>query len=613
MRFVALVAAFGLVACHREPPPAATAPANAEDPVKAREVPLGVVTGSGSGSGSGSAAANGMTGTPVYAPDGTVDTVAINPTVTATGKTFLIVSESVEATKVGKQILASGGNAADAAVATAFALAVAHPTAGNLAGGGFAVVRIAAGKAQALDFRETAPASATRDMYLDEKGNPTKESLVGWRASGTPGSVAGLWELHEKLGKKPWRELVQPAIDLARNGFALDAHTSESLASHVDQLSKSATTKAVWLVGDKPHALGDVIKLEELAVVLERIRDKGPDGFYKGPTAKAIADAMKANKGTITAADLAGYKALWREPVRFMYRGRSIVSMPLPSSGGFVLGMMAGMLKNRPLASLAWHSAEHVHLVTEAWRRGYAARNTVLGDPAYVKDIPMERLLSQDYLDKLAATIGPTATKSAEEPAILEGDPTTNLCVVDAQGMAVALTTTLNTSWGSGVMISGFLMNNEMDDFTVKPGTPNAFDLVQNEANKIEPGKRMLSSMSPTFVEDEHGNLVIVVGAQGGSRIISAVWQVLSNVIDFNKSAAEAVALPRFHHQHLPDKLMIEDKSITEKAATTLLGEGYIMAWSKRGFAAANAIVRTPNGWSASADPREGGAAMGDD
>ncbi|HEY4179926.1 MAG TPA: gamma-glutamyltransferase [Kofleriaceae bacterium] len=617
MRFAALVAVFGLVACHREPPPPATAPPNAEDPIKAKDVALGVTTGSGSGSGSatgsGSGSASMVSGTAAYGTEDSLGKVEIDPTVTGTGKTYLLVSESVDATKVGKQVLASGGNAVDAAVATAFALAVAHPTAGNLAGGGFAVVRLAAGKATALDFRETAPASATKDMYLDEKGEVTKDSLYGWRASGTPGSVAGLWALHEKLGKKPWKELVQPAIDLARNGYVLDKHTSESLELQKERLAKNDATKAIYFVGDKPHALGDTIKNEELAVALERIRDKGADGFYKGPTAVAIATAMKDHHGTITAADLSGYKTVWRDPIRFGYRGRSIVSMPLPSSGGFVLAMIAGMLKDRPLASVAWHGAEHVHLVTEAWRRGYAARNTELGDPAFVKDMPLEKLVSQDYLDKLAGTITAKASKSAETPSIIEGDHTTNLCVVDAQGMAVAMTTTLNTSWGSGVTINGFLMNNEMDDFTAKPGTPNAFGLVQGVANKIEPGKRMLSSMSPTFVEDDKGNLVIVVGAQGGSRIITAVWQVLSNIIDYNKSVAEAVALPRFHHQHMPDKVMIEDHSISEKTGTTLLGEGYPLDWPKRGFAAVNAIVRTPNGWSASADPREGGAAMGDD
>ncbi|HEY4059585.1 MAG TPA: gamma-glutamyltransferase, partial [Kofleriaceae bacterium] len=340
---------------------------------------------------------------------------------------------------------------------------------------------------------------------------------------------------------------------------------------------------------------------------------KGPDGFYKGPTAKAIADAMAKNHGTITAADLTGYKTLWRDALHFSYRGRTVVTMPLPSSSGFVLAITAGILRNRPLGSLAWHGAEHLHLVTEAWRRGYAARNGALGDPAFVKDIPMEKMLSQEYLDKLGSSITANASKSADIPPIIESNHTTNLCVVDAQGMAVAITTTLNTSWGSGVTISGFLMNNEMDDFAAKPGTANVYGLVQLEANKIEPGKRMLSSMAPTFVEDDKGNLVIVVGAQGGPRIISHVWQVLSNVIDFNKSVAEAVALPRFHHQHLPDNISVEAKSLTEKAAQTLVGEGYQLDWQSRPFGAANAIVRTPNGWSASADPRQGGAAMGDD
>ena len=565
--------------------------------------------GSGSGSGSGSAA-------PVVPefrnPDAPVD--PLNAAVTGSGATFMVASESAQATKVGKDILAGGGNAVDAAVAVAFALAVVHPTAGNLGGGGFAVVRTAPGKATALDFRETAPASASADMYLGPDGKPTKDSLAGYRASGTPGAVAGLFELHKKLGKKPWKDVIEPAITLARDGFKIDKGTAFAITARQDLLLTYPETAAIWLPGRIAKKEGDTVAIPLLAVALERIRDQGPDGFYKGETAKAIADAMKANGGTITLADLAGYKAVWREPLRFAYRGKSVVSMPPPSSGGIVLAMTAGMLRDVEVGTLAWHGPEHVHWVTEAWRRAFAARNSVLGDPDFVKDMPIAKLLSPEHLQALAKSIGPNASVSADIKPIPDGDHTTNLCVVDGAGMSVSITTTLNTAWGSGVTIHGFLMNNEMDDFAVKPGAPNVFGLVQSATNKIEPGKRMLSSMTPAFVEDAKGELVMVLGAQGGPRIISAVWQVLSNVIDFDRPVDAAVALPRFHHQHLPDKVYLEQLSISKSTEDALKAQNYTLDWrpSAREFGAANAIVRTKQGWSGAADPRGGGAALGD-
>jgi gamma-glutamyltranspeptidase/glutathione hydrolase len=542
------------------------------------------------------------------------DPTNVDPSVVAKSKKYMVVSEAVDATNVGRQILAGGGNAVDAAVATAFALAVVHPTAGNIGGGGFAVVRVSSGKALALDFRETAPAAATETMYLDEKGNPTKDSLVGWRASGTPGSVAGLYELHKKLGKKSWAEVVQPAIVLAKNGFKVDAGTAQSIQMRSSLLLQFRDTANIWVPRQIAKAEGQEVAIPLLALALERIRDKGHDGFYKGETAKAIADAMKANNGTITEADLAGYKAVWREPLKFTYRGHTVVSMPPPSSGGIVLAMTAGMLRETELGTLPWHGTEHVHWVIEAWRRAFAARNEVMGDPDFVKDMPIAKLLAPATLDAMAKSIGSGATPSKDIPPIAEGKHTTNLSVVDADGMAVALTTTLNTAWGSGVTIHGFLMNNEMDDFATKPGSPNVFGLVQSAKNKIEPGKRMLSSMSPTFVENDKGELVMVVGAQGGPRIISAVWQTLSNVLDFAKPADAAVALPRVHHQHLPDVVFVEPKSLTMQTAGELEKAGYKLDWrpSAREFGAANAIVRTANGWEGAADPRGGGAAMGD-
>ncbi len=538
----------------------------------------------------------------------------VDPDQLGHGKTFMVVSEAPLASKVGADILASGGNAVDAAVATAFALAVVHPTAGNLGGGGFAVVRVATGKAVALDFRETAPGAATATMYLDDKGTPTKDSLVGYRASGVPGSVAGLFALHGKLGKKPWKELLEPAIALARDGFTINKRLAEAIERRAPRLLEFPATGAIWVPNRIPRAEGTTVAIPELAVALERIRDQGPDGFYKGETAAAIVKEMKAGGGLITAADLAGYKAEWRDPLKVSYRGHTLYTMPPPSSGGIVIGMTAGMLRAVELGKLAWHGYEHVHQIVEVWRRAFAARNELLGDPAFIKNMPVTKLLSQPYLDRLATTITPTATSSAKITPIIEGDHTTNLCVVDGTGMAVALTTTLNTSWGSGVTIHGFLMNNEMDDFSAKPGAANVFGLVQGEANKIEPGKRMLSSMSPTVVEDAAGELRIVVGGAGGPRIITEVWQTISNVIDYGTSIGAAVARPRFHHQHLPDNVAIEPDSIDQATDAKLRGAGYEVrhAATAREFGTANAILRVKDGWDGAADPRGGGAAIGD-
>lgn len=538
----------------------------------------------------------------------------LDPQVVGSGKRNMVVSESLAASKAGHTLLEKGGNAVDAAVATAFALAVTHPTAGNIAGGGFAVVRTGPGKAIALDFREMAPAAATPDMYLDKEGNPTDGSLRGDRAVGVPGSVAGLYALHKKLGKRPWKEVVAPAIALARDGFDVEPKLHASLVALTPLIKDIPSTAAIWLPGGKPLDEGAHVKIPELATVLTRIAQHGPDGFYKGETAAAIVAEMKAGGGLITAADLASYKVVWREPLRFGYRGYSLVSMPPPSSGGIVLAMTAGLLGRFELGKLPWYGAEHVHWLAEVWRRAFAARNGLLGDPAYVKDMPVAKLLSKEYLDQQFATITDKATPSKDVAPLIEGNHTTNLCTVDAGGMAVAMTTTLNTSMGNGVTVSGFLLNNEMDDFTSKPGSPNTFGLVQSAANKIEPGKRMLSSMSPTIVEDKAGKLFMLAGAGGGPRIITAVWQTISNVIDFAQHADMAVGGPRVHHQHLPDDVRVEPSAIDEPTDSQLRALGYKLQWGepRRAFGAVTAIVRTASGWDGSSDPRGGGGAVGD-
>jgi gamma-glutamyltranspeptidase / glutathione hydrolase len=540
-----------------------------------------------------------------------------DPSVAGSGKTFMVVSESEPATKAGHDILAAGGNAVDAAVATAFALAVSHPTAGNIGGGGFAVVHVAPGKDVALDFRETAPAAATPTMYLDDSGKPTKDSLIGHRASGVPGSVAGLYELHKKLGKKPWKDVVAPAVALARDGFTVDRFLWDSIVRPRNRmrLEKFPATAAIWIPNHRPVEVGAVVKQPDLAATLERIADKGPDGFYAGPTADAIVAEMKRGGGIITAADLKGYKPVWRDPMKVGYGAYTLVTMPLPSSGGIVENITANMLRGTELRKLGWHSAAHVHWLVEIWRRAFAARNELLGDPSFVKP-PIDRLTSQTYADKLVTSITDKATPSASITPLLEGQHTTNLSVVDGNGMAVALTTTINTSWGSCVTVegAGFLLNNEMDDFAAKPGSPNIFGLVQGEANKIEPGKRMLSSMTPTIALDAKNAPYMVAGAGGGPRIITAVWQTISNVLDFGMAVDAAVASPRVHHQHLPDVVFVEADAIDRGTGDQLSAMGYKLDWSNEAadFGEITAIVKSARGWDGSSDPRRGGKAMGD-
>ncbi|HEY0479422.1 MAG TPA: gamma-glutamyltransferase [Kofleriaceae bacterium] len=599
-----------VLACSRQPPPPPpVAPAEVAAPALA-PAPAAPAPAAPAPAPAAAAAAKPGSGTE-YRGD---PAALIDAETVGTGKHFMAVSESRHASQVGHDVLASGGNAVDAAVAVAFALAVTHPTAGNLAGGGFAVVRTGPGKATALDFREVAPAAARPDMYLDKDGKPTDASLHGDLAVGVPGSVAGLWELHRKLGKKPWKAVIAPAIALARDGFEVSEKLHASIVALAPLLARSPATAAIWLPGGVARATGDKVAIPELATVLGRISERGAEGFYKGETAAAIVAEMKAGGGIITADDLARYKPVWRDPLRFSYRGYSLASMPPPSSGGIVLAMTAGMLGKVEVGKLGWYGGEHIHWLVEAWRRAFAARNELLGDPAYVKDMPIAKLLSRPYIDKLFATITDKATPSKQVMALLEGTHTTNLCTVDASGMAVAMTTTLNTSFGNGVTVSGFLLNNEMDDFTSKPGSPNTFGLVQGAANKIEPGKRMLSSMSPTIVEDAKGQLFMLAGAGGGPRIITAVWQTISNVIDFDKHADLAVAEPRVHHQHLPDVVHIEGASIDKPTEEALRAMGYQLHWGEphRAFGAITAIVRGTAGWDGTSDPRGGGAAIGD-
>ncbi|MBX3201067.1 MAG: gamma-glutamyltransferase [Labilithrix sp.] len=524
----------------------------------------------------------------------------------------MVVSDNAVASNVGRDVLASGGNAADAAVATAFALAVAYPTAGNIGGGGFAVTRMR-GELRALDFRETAPASATRDMYVDADGKPKADARDGIKSAGVPGSVAGLWELHRTLGskKKTWKELLAPAIKLAKEGFVVDDAFLATLEVGAKRLAKHPVSAALFLPGGAPPAKGTTFKNPELAVVLERI-EKGPSGFYEGPTAAALVKQMKEEGGLITLADLKKYQAKWRKPVEFTYRGHKIASMPPPSSGGVTLAMIAHILEGYEIGKLGFQSPEQLHYVFEAMRRAYAARNAKLGDPDFVK-MPLAELLSEGWAKEQRATILPDrATPSSEiaaAPASASGPHTTHFSVVDASGDAVALTTTINWWYGSGVTVKGggFVLNNEMDDFASVPGTANGFGLVQGEANAIAPGKRMLSSMAPTIVTGPDGKVLLVAGGAGGPTIITAVWQELSNMIDFGLDVGAAVSAPRFHMQHLPDEVIFEKDGLSPATSKRLEAMGY--TFKERGHLAdAPAIGRAGAEWVGAAEPRRLGS-----
>lgn len=523
------------------------------------------------------------------------------------------------ASAVGVRVLQSGGNAVDAAVAVQFALAVVDPEAGNIGGGGFVVLRWSDGSTAALDYREKAPLAATRDMYLDASGEVTDRSLVGHLASGVPGTVAGMWSVHRKYGVLDWAEVVQPAIELA-HGFEVTSRFLSSMdPAMVRALSRFPASAAQFLPRDgAPPLEGDTLRQADLERTLRRIRDLGPDGFYRGETADLIVAEMARGGGIITLEDLAGYDAIWREPVSSTYRGHTIVSMPPPSSGGATLAEIANILERYDLASLGWHSPESIHLYAEAFKRAYADRNEFLADPDYV-DVPTGRMASPAYAAERASSISlDAATPSSEVVGGLagsspEGRNTTHYSIVDEQGNAVAVTTTLNSLYGSKVTVTGagFVLNNEMDDFAAKPGAPNQFGLVQGEQNAIEPGKRMLSSMSPTIVLAPDGSLKIVTGTPGGGTIITTVFQTISNVLDYGMDAAEAVNAPRVHHQHLPDLIYYESGGLDAETVRGLQGLGHDL--EERGGTSGDVqmIVVEDGGLTAWSDPRGGGRALG--
>jgi len=529
------------------------------------------------------------------------------------GANGMVVSAHALASAAGVEILEAGGNAVDAAVAVGFALAAVHPAAGNIGGGGFLVHRSSEGDVRALDYREKAPGKATRDMFLDGDGNLTDRSVVGHLAAGVPGSVAGMSEMHRELGSLPWARLLEPAIRLA-DGHQIDSVRSRLLRGGLDGLSRLPVTRRTFLdpSGDA-WAPGSMWRQPELAETLRQIAEGGADAFYTGPIADLIVAEMERGGGIISRADLATYQAAWRTPVTVNYRGYAIHSMPPSSSGGVTMGQLLNIVEGYdPLPPFG--SAELIHLESEAMRRAFTDRNVYLGDPDFV-DMPVDRLLSEAYAAELRTEILPDQATPTPEfvTAIREGQHTTHYSIVDAEGNAASVTTTLNAVFLSGVTVTGagFLLNQEMDDFAAAPGRPNQFGLVQGEANAVAPGKRMLSAMTPSIVVDPGDRLHMVVGAPGGPTIITAVYHVISNVIDHGMPLADAISAPRTHHQALPDVIQHELDGVIDAERTKLEAMGHVLAqydWG-RFMANVNAVRRTSTGWEGVADPRLGGAA----
>ena len=527
------------------------------------------------------------------------------------GAHAMVASDAPLGSAAGVEILKRGGNAVDAAVAVGFAVAVAYPEAGNIGGGGYMVIHMADGRAAAIDYREIAPLAATRNMYLDESGTLTDKSVVGPLASGVPGAVAGMTEALAKFGTMSLADVMAPAIRYAEEGIVVDSALANSFRGN-EKLIAQFDGRSVFLPNGAPIPAGATLRQPALARTLRAIAAKGRSAFYEGPIAEAWTSELRAGGGIITMADLKGYKAVWREPVRSTYRGYTLFTMPPSSSGGVTITETMNILEGfDPLP--AFGSAGWAHLLGSAYQRAFVDRNEKLADPAFVQ-VPIAQLTDKSYAAILRKTIGsmratPTATLTT---AIRDGMETTHYSVVDETGNAVATTTTLNNLYGSGVYLTsaGFFLNDEMDDFAAQPGKPNMFGLVQGEANAIQPGKRMLSAMSPTIVLDRDGSLLLVLGSRGGPRIITSTSEVVLNVLDYKMTLADAMSAPRLHHQALPDSLMLERDAVTPAVADSLRAMGYGVAMG-RGVGLVNAIMKVRGGYEGVSDPRSSGKPMG--
>lgn len=524
-----------------------------------------------------------------------------------------VASAENASTEVGIEILRAGGNAVDAAVATALALAVVHPEAGNLGGGGFAVVRID-GQLASLDFREAAPADATRDMYLDAEGRPVDDaSRVGPLAAGVPGSPTGLFELHQRFGDLPWSQVVRPARLLAAEGFIVTSRLHRSLSSERESLERFPETVQVWLPEGRPPAVGSRMRLPALATTLEAYAEAGPRALTSGSVARAIERASDAHGGLLKASDLASYRAVWRQPLTFDAFGWKLASMDLPSSGGIILAQTVALLESLGWRQMPRFGADRAHLLAEVWRRSFADR-FLMGDPV-TTEADSQSLLAHDWLAYWRSTIRmDRASLSADLARLPESLPpessdTTHVAVADRSGNLVALTTTLNDTFGCRLLVpeAGFFLNNEMDDFAVAPGRPNLYGLVQGEANAVRPGNRMLSSMTPTLVW--RGSEAVVLGGRGGSRIPTAVAQVLLHLLVDGDPLQTAVDRPRLHHQWLPDILRVEADALSPETVQELSSRGHeVEIWTRD--AKVNTVRVLENGtFEAAADPRGPGSA----
>jgi len=501
----------------------------------------------------------------------------------------IVASINEVASRVGVDIMKRGGNAIDAAIAVAFALEVTHPAAGNLGGGGFMMIRLKNGKSTAIDYREMAPAAATRNVYLDKNGNVIEGeggSIEGYRASGVPGTVRGMELALKKYGshRLSWAQLIEPARALAANGITVTYNLARGLRGAKDYLSKYPETKRIYLKNGQLYNEGELFRQPELAATFARLQSGGPNEFYEGQTARLIVEDMKRHNGLITMADMRGYVAKEREPLRGTYRGHQVISMPPPSSGGAVLIEMLNILEGYDLKKMDWASSDRYHLMTEAMRRAFADRAEYMGDTDFVK-VPIAGLIDKKYATQLRSTIDSDHASSslqvkAGKPVGYESEETTHFTVVDAEGNAVANTYTLNNSYGSAVVAkgTGLLMNDEMDDFAAKPGTPNLYGLIQGERNAVAPRKRPLSAMTPTFVLRQDGDLWFTVGSPGGPTIINTVLNVITNVVDYGMNMQEAIDAPRIHHQWLPDELVFEPYGLSGDTQNALLRRGHKLA-----------------------------------
>jgi gamma-glutamyltranspeptidase/glutathione hydrolase len=528
----------------------------------------------------------------------------------------MVVTQEPLAADVGIAVLKSGGNAVDAAVAVGFALAVTHPFAGNIGGGGFMLIRMADGRTTFIDFREKAPLKSSRDMYLDAEGKLTRDSLVGWRAAGVPGTVRGLELAQKKYGKQSWAELLQPAIELASKGFAVSHALMQSLHASAGNLSQFPDSKRIFLKDGTFYDWNETLQQPDLARTLERIAHQGSKDFYEGETAHILAREMEKNGGLVTLADLRDYQAVERKPLEGDYKGYHVITSPPPSSGGLGILQMLGMLDGTGYERTGAGSANTYHYLAEVMRRFYADRNEYLGDPDFVKN-PNAALLDPSYIRNRRDSIDATLATASDQispglPAGKESAETTHYSIADEQGNVVAVTYTLNAGYGSCVTVpgAGFLLNDEMDDFAAKPGSPNLFGLVQGEKNAIAAGRRPLSSMVPTIVL-KNGKPFLVLGAPGGSRIITAVLQVMLNVIDFRMNLQDAIDFPRVHHQWKPDRLDIE-RGISPDTIALLKKAGYHIEETKPAVIARVEGILIDGGWlQGGHDDRGAGKAVG--